>query len=198
MRKFGILVIILLLLTSCQTNTENEMIDLGDVTPPWIQVESYEFETTVGNPINMETASAYDETDGPCEIRIIGTVNFNKVGEYYLKYVSKDLSGNIQEQPFTVIVNEVGNKASTPLPTEDDKEELGCKNKNAKDKYLSCNHMVSDVSEIEMIFQGNEGYTACMAYGDELEESKEIQSYKCVPLLRNDYNNWGYGIKTTR
>lgn len=194
MRKVLSMIFILVMLTACQKNDKSELIELADQTPPWIQVESYEFATTVGNPINLETASAYDETDGPCEVVIVGTVNFNKSGEYYLKYVAKDLSGNVEEEPFTVIVNEENEKTPLPSKSDDINKNMGCDKNNAMDSQVPCNKMMTDVTNVQRIFQGKEGYDACVVYGNEQKEMEIIKSYQCQKLMRNDNKLWGYGI----
>lgn len=194
MKKLILFLLIFLIVVGCANKamTNNE---LEDTTPPWINVENYVFETEVGNPINYETATAYDETDGPCDVRVVGRVNFNIPGEYYLKYTTKDISGNVSEEPFTVIVYK-DSKQETLAENENESEEIKtCDQTNAMDKNKPCHVVVSDLTDYKMIFQDNDGYNRCAAYGDSLIEENESIQYTCEKLFRNDNELWGYGIK---
>ncbi|MEG0240191.1 immunoglobulin-like domain-containing protein [Anaerorhabdus sp.] len=193
MKKYIILFLCLFVVTACINKQSTSSIP-EDISPPWINVENYIFETEVGNPINYETAIAYDETDGPCDVDVEGRVNFNIAGEYYLRYVAQDMSGNESSEPFTVIVHESSTKET--VNPDDTNAEINktCVQKNAVDKNQPCEMMVTNITDYEVIFQEPSGYDRCVAYGDELVDTEQIKNYSCNKLLRNDSGLWGYGI----
>ncbi|MEF9892580.1 MAG: DUF5011 domain-containing protein [Anaerorhabdus sp.] len=185
----------LVLLTGC--TQEKKVMDpiekdkKEDTIPPVINVKNYVFETMQGNPINIDTATAIDAYDGPCDVRVLGTVNFNKPGEYYLEYLATDLSGNESKASFTVIVKEkIENSESTA--SSDNPNEEGCNGENVYDPSLSCNHMITDVNDMVEIYQDQSGYKKCMAKVEEFKENGF--DYECVKLYQNDQKIWGYGL----
>ncbi|MEG0177012.1 immunoglobulin-like domain-containing protein [Anaerorhabdus sp.] len=185
----------ILLISGCSATPTNNAEEMKDTSAPWINVKNYVFETTVGNPINYETAYAYDDIDFACNVEVSGYVNFNKVGEYYLKYVARDTSGNKSEEPFTIIVKPEGEQA-TSTPNTNISIDSTCDTKGAIDPNQPCDIVVSNLDEYTMLFQDSDGYNRCVAIGDEEIEKETINDYKCETIYTNDNNIWGYGIKT--
>lgn len=188
MRKIWIYAL-LFLVVGCATKIEENQNQNEDKNPPIINVKSFIFETIVGNPINIETATAWDDQDGTCDVRVDGQVNFNKVGEYYLRYTTIDLSGNKAETSFTVIVKEKANIETAESNTNSN-ENTGCTNQSSYDPTLPCEHMITDVSEMLVIYQDDSGFERCQTKIEQLGE----KDYYCEKLYRNDQEVWGYGI----
>lgn len=185
----------LLFLMGCTVNgpNSNEISQdkKEDVIPPIINVKNYVFETMVGNPVNIETATAIDENDGTCDVRILGNVNFNKPGEYYLEYLATDLSGNESKVSFTVIVKEKIENSEVTASSENSRE-VGCNGENVYDPSLPCNQMITDVNDMAEIYQDQSGYEKCKVKVDQFNEFGF--DYECVKLYQNDQKIWGYGL----
>lgn len=64
-------------------------------------------EINVGDNINLQDGiTAIDNIDGEVEVKIDGTVDKEKPGDYNIKVIASDKSGNIEEATFIVTVKE--------------------------------------------------------------------------------------------
>ena len=82
-------------------------IEVKDTTEPLIWLGST-YRTTVGSNINLtdKILCGDNEDDNPtCEV--VGTYDMNTPGNYELVFKATDQSGNVEEQPFTLIVEEI-------------------------------------------------------------------------------------------
>ncbi len=81
-------------------------IDIKDTEKPIISGVQ-DKEIIVGNEINLlEGITATDNVDGVVEILTDGEVDITKAGEYPIKVIAKDSSGNQEEMTFIVFVKE--------------------------------------------------------------------------------------------
>lgn len=192
MKKILLSLCFLVLLVGCSTSNQAQTEKNEDKIAPVINVKNYVFETTVGRPVNLDTATALDAVDGPIDVRILGTVDFNQSGEYYLEYLAIDLNGNESKTPFTVVVKEQTTDSET-TSSGANTNQVGCDASGAYDNTLPCNRMISDVNDMVMIFQDQDGYASCVGKIEELND--ESVKYECVQLYRNDQKTWGYGLQ---
>jgi D-alanyl-D-alanine dipeptidase len=82
----------------------NFKINVVDTISPIITYEK-EISTTVGSKIDLtKNVNATDNSKEEIEVEIEGDYDFNKVGEYALKYVAKDASQNETCEEFTLKV----------------------------------------------------------------------------------------------
>ncbi len=85
-------------------NEKTTEITIQDTEKPVITGVSNK-EIIEGNEINLlEGISATDNVDGEIEVKVDGSVDNSKPGEYTIKVTATDKSGNTQEETFTVTV----------------------------------------------------------------------------------------------
>lgn len=167
-------------------------VDVDDDIPPYIYVNTYEFTTTLGKPIDFSNITAYDDVDGLCSVEVVGTVNYNKAGEYYPTLVSRDTSSNVTEVEIYVVVLDVVDETEapvtdTPETTAEPEAETGCS--GGKDPELPCDYVVpQDLEGWQKLYYGKEGLDQCM-------DGIDPEAYACEAIYANDGSFWGYGLK---
>lgn len=95
-------------------------------------------EITIGDDFNPSAGiTAEDEIDGNLEVKIEGSVDNTKAGEYILKATATDKSGNVAEQTYTVTVKE---KAPTnKTETTDNKTNINTNKTNTTNSNKNTN-----------------------------------------------------------
>lgn len=97
------------LIKSISKQIENEKIieiNILDTEKPTISGVSNK-EITIGDEINLlDGITAADNVDGDIQVSIEGSVDNTKAGEYNIKVIATDKSGNTQEATFVVTVKE--------------------------------------------------------------------------------------------
>lgn len=127
-----------------------------------------ELTTEEGKEIDLlKKVSATDNSKEKIGIEIAGEYNFNKPGTYNLKYVAKDLSNNITEEPFTLTVT-AKTKVETPSskPSTNDTTFTTSKGYSGK--------IINGVTYIDGILVVNKTYSLPSTYGSGL--TKETQN----------------------
>ena len=127
-----------------------------------------ELTTEEGKEIDLlKKVSATDNSKEKIGIEVAGEYNFNKPGTYNLKYVAKDLSNNITEEPFTLTVT-AKTKVETPSskPSTNDTTFTTSKGYSGK--------IINGVTYIDEILVVNKTYSLPSTYGSGL--TKETQN----------------------
>ncbi len=95
----------------------NFKINIVDTQKPTIKYKK-SLTTTVGTKINLlKGVSAIDNSKEKIKVNVEGNYNFNKSGEYKLKYVASDSSGNKAENEFILNVKSKSIKDSSNKST---------------------------------------------------------------------------------
>lgn len=168
-------------------------VEIHDDIPPYINLQTYEFTTSVGKPIDFSTVTGYDDIDGLLPVTVIGTIDYDRVGEYYPSLSCVDYQGNEAKVQLVVrVTDEVQETGETaePAKTPDERpaEPAGCDAFGAKDASLGCEMVLSeDLEEYDLVFQGEEGEAQCLSTIG--EDEKEM----CRAIYANDGRLWGYG-----
>ena len=88
-----------------ETKIEN-ILEVVDTVKPEIKMAKKSLEIIEGDSINLlDGVTVTDNVDKDIEIKVEGQYNVNQPGEYSLKYVAMDKSGNKDEKDFTLKVN---------------------------------------------------------------------------------------------
>ena len=167
-------------------------VEIDDDIPPYIYVNTYEFTTTLGKPIDFSNITAYDDVDGLCSVQVVGTINYNKAGEYYPTLVARDTSGNVTEVEIYVVVLDVVDQTEEPATASPEtapetEVETGCP--GGKDPEMPCDYVVpQDLEGWQKFYYGKEGLDQCT-------EANDPEIYACEAIYTNDGTFWGYGLK---
>ena len=88
-----------------------------DKTPP--EITGNEDKTiTVGDTLDVKAnVKATDNVDGDVEVKVEGNVDTNKEGQYKIKYIAEDKSGNKTEKENTITVNKKPEEVKTNTST---------------------------------------------------------------------------------
>ena len=87
--------------------TKTIKINVVDTTKPEIECED-ELTTTVGEEIDLtKDVEVTDNSKEKIKVEVEGDYDIDEAGEYKLKYVAKDSSGNKAEKKFVLIVEKV-------------------------------------------------------------------------------------------
>lgn len=164
-----------------------QMIQKIDYYPPFINLKQSDFYTDVGKPLDFSNVTGYDDFDGLLPTSIEGKVDYSHAGNYPLKVICKDLSGNQSSYDIIVHVQEkVESVISTEQPTL---EKVSCDSRNAKDSSKACDWVDPKVLEdFEIVYSNDVPKELCIETGKSLEQDCEI-------ILQNNQKTWGYGIK---
>lgn len=195
MKKHIVLISLCSLLTGCYNGLRIGIkpVDTGDTVPPYINLNTYEFVTAVGMPIDFSNITAYDDVDGLTPVEVKGRIDYSKPGEYYPALCSQDTSGNAVEVDIYVVVVEALEptaEAETVLPEEP--IEIGCSMAGAKRHDLPCDKVVpEDLEEYDKLFYGQEGLEMCLNGKNEKAEDAPA----CEVIRTNSGSFWGYGRK---
>lgn len=160
-----------------------------DKQGPYINLTTYEFHTTVGQPIDFSNISAYDDVDGMLPVYVIDDADYRKAGEYYPVFTARDTTGNVTEVPVTVYVEEAVYVEPEPAVTAaPEAEDTGCEAENAADPDKPCS-MVSDTdaAEYRKLFYGYGAEQRCRTEAAKINGS-------CYAVNTNDGSLWGYGL----
>ena len=106
-----------------------------DKTPP--EITGNEDKTiTIGDTIDIKAnVKATDNVDGEVEVNIEGNVDTNKEGQYKIKYIAEDKSGNKTEKENTITVNKKREEAKTNTSTKNStKSSTSIKSNNSLSK----------------------------------------------------------------
>lgn len=89
-----------------------------DKTPP--EITGNEDKTiTVGDTIDIKAnVKATDNVDGEVEVKVEGNVDTNTEGQYKIKYIAEDKSGNKTEKENTITVNKKQEEVKTSTNTK--------------------------------------------------------------------------------
>ena len=178
---------LVLIMSGCMSNIQDEIDPNKDTTPPWIDVKTYIIETTVGKSVDLNGPTAYDAKDGMCDVEVKGYIDWNKAGEYFIVYEASDTSGNTQQVPITVVVKEAAVATVDPEDeTISEKEECAGE---VKDATKDCNSVLnSDIDKYFKIYDnGEKGLINC--------EKDKLEDEICEAIYTNDGSLWGYGIR---
>jgi len=90
------------------------VVNIVDTISPVI-VAKDEINVTVGNKIDLlDKVEVSDNSNENLEVKMLGEYNFNKVGNYNLKYYVEDSSGNNTKHEFTLkVVSDLNNRNFT-------------------------------------------------------------------------------------
>ena len=81
-------------------------LNIVDTVKPEIKGAKSKIEMTAGDKVDLlDGITAKDAIDGEIEVKVDGKYDIDKAGEYKLKYVAEDKSGNKAEKEFTLVVN---------------------------------------------------------------------------------------------
>ena len=81
-------------------------LNIIDTVKPEINGAEKEIKITAGDKVDLlKGVTAEDEIDGKLDVKVTGKYDIDKPGEYKLKYVAEDKSGNKEEKEFTLVVN---------------------------------------------------------------------------------------------
>lgn len=81
-------------------------LNIVDTVKPKIKGAEKEIKITAGDKVDLlEGVTAEDEIDGKLDVKVTGKYDVDKPGEYKLKYVAEDKSGNKEEKEFKLVVN---------------------------------------------------------------------------------------------
>ena len=156
----------------------------SDTTGPYINLNKYVFDTTVGNEIDFSYITGYDDVDGLVPVTVLGQIDYNTPGEYYPVLSAVDYSNNETLVGIVVNVREEMHTDVTPEPEviPHEEEAAGCDNDHALRPDLPCSVVVPETAEgYEMLYYGTDGLERC--------------GEACEAVYRNDGTFWGYGRK---
>ncbi|MBR2669256.1 MAG: hypothetical protein IKE36_05610 [Solobacterium sp.] len=189
--KTAAVMMVSLVLSGCAIhNLDNTF----DETGPFINLEKYEFETTIGQKIDFSNITGYDDVDGLMPVYVVGDINYDQAGEYYPVLSCTDTSENettvgiiVKVLPASEIPVDPSTDTETqeyvPVPSTCDKED-------AEDLAYPCNVVLpSHLEEYLTIYPGESGKQSC-------EKTVLYQSGEgtCKVILANDGTFWGYGL----
>ena len=154
----------------------------SDTTGPYINLNKYVFDTTVGKEIDFSYITGYDDVDGLVPVTVLGTIDYDTPGEYYPVLSAVDYSNN--ETLVGIVVNVKEETGADPSPEPEtppqEEEEPGCTAAGALRSDVPCGAVVPETAaEYEMLYPGRDGKERC---GEGCEE-----------VLTNDGSFWGYG-----
>ena len=192
-KKLLILFVCLVGLSGCSIDLLNfgvKPVEVNDEYPPYININKYEYITTIGKPVDFSNITAYDDIDGVCQVEMQGYVNYNKAGEYYPVLIARDTSENKTSVTVTVIVlDHIEEPEVTDGGVSEEEtivEETTCDKANAKDKNYPCSVVIpSEASLYSVLFMGNDANEKCVG--------SEEEPYTCQAVYTNDNTLWGYG-----
>lgn len=93
-------------------------LNIVDTIKPEIKGAKSKIDITIGDKVDLlDSITAKDAIDGEIEVKVEGKYNIDKVGEYDLKYVAEDKSGNKAEKEFTLVVNKKEETKNTTITT---------------------------------------------------------------------------------
>lgn len=126
-------------------------------------------EITVGEQINLQDGiTATDNVDGNIEVKIEGSVDNNKAGEYTIKVSATDKSGNTEESSFKVTVKEkpvvatntkTNNTVKNNETNKNQNNNQNTKNNNGETVASSGNH-VQDILRLTNQYRAEAGVGA--------------------------------------
>lgn len=103
--KLGKIKIIIKYKTKINNKEKILNLNIVDTTPPVI-VAKEKVISTEGETVDLlKDVEVSDNSKEDIQVEILGEYNLDKSGEYLLKYVAKDSSGNETQTDFTLIVN---------------------------------------------------------------------------------------------
>lgn len=195
MKKHIMLISLCCLLTGCYNGLRIGIkpVDTGDTVPPYINLNTYEFVTAVGVPIDFSNITAYDDVDGLMPVEVRGRIDYSKPGEYYPALCSQDTSGNkVEVEIYVVVVEALEPTADTETQQPEVPVETGCSVAGAKRSDLPCDTVVpEDLEGYDKLFYGQEGLEMCL--DGKTEEDEDVPA--CEVIRTNSGSFWGYGRK---
>ena len=94
-------------------NYMSTKIKIIDTTPPVIENAKDKITAVIGSKVNpLDGIKVSDNSKEKITAIVEGEYNVNKAGEYKLKYVATDSSGNVTEKEFSLVVNNLSVKTS--------------------------------------------------------------------------------------
>lgn len=143
------------------------IITIYDDIAPIISFES-SLTTQEGSEIDLlKNVTATDNSNETIEVQVSGEYDFNKSSTYNLKYIAKDSSNNVTEEPFTLTVTEKP-KVETPSPKPSTNDATFTTSKGFSGKT------VNGITYIDGILIVNKTYSLPSTYGNGL--TKETQN----------------------
>ncbi len=131
-------------------------IKVVDTTKPEIENENDKITITVGDKVDLlKGVTAKDNIDGELDIKVEGKYDTDKEGEYKLKYIAEDKSGNKTEKEFTLQVNKKVEK-----PTSNNSTKTNNKSSSSNSSNSNSNSKTSSSSNTNSSNNTNksEGY----------------------------------------
>jgi len=126
------------------------ILNIIDTTPPVIEFKK-ELTTTVGKSIDLlKNVKVIDNSNEEIKATVEGEFDFNKVGEYHLKYVAIDSSENRTEEDFVLKVNRA--------PTNNNPPQNNNSNNNNNTTNSSPNTRPADLTKGNLILVDNKHF----------------------------------------
>lgn len=180
------------LITFLTKNIENEKIlkiVVVDKEKPIIEGVSNK-EITVGDNINLQDGiTATDNVDGEVEVKIDGTVDNEKPGNYDIKVIATDKSGNTEEVTFTVTVKE---KPKEPINNSyNNKNYNNGNNNNGSSVAVSREQHIADILRITNQYRAEVGANA-VTLDSKLSELAQKRAMELVSLQSHTRPNGTY------